>query len=171
YFEYKVDIKPSTDPTMQVGQNFIVDKKFVNVSLANGSREEQVWYQFRIPISEYAKKVGNIPDFKSIRFVRMFMTGFEDSTVLRFAELELIRNQWRRFTYKLDTSGIYTPINVNGGTNFNVGAVNIEENDKRDPIPYRIPPGIERVQSLSNGGINILQNEQALSMALCDLQE
>jgi len=169
YFEYKVDVKPSTDPNMQVGQNFIVDKKFVNVALANGNREEQVWYQFRIPISEYAQKVGNIPDFKSIRFVRMFMTGFEDSTVLRFAELELIRNQWRRFTYKLDTSGIYTPINVNGGTTFNVGAVNIEENDKRDPIPYRIPPGIERVQSLSNGGINILQNEQALSMQICNL--
>ena len=169
YFEYKVDVKPSGDASMQVGQNFIVDKKFVNVSLANGSSEQQIWYQFRIPISEYIKKIGNIPDFKSIRFVRMFMTGFEDSTTLRFAELELIRNQWRRFTYELDTAGIYTPINVNSGTMFNVGAVNIEENDRRDPIPYRIPPGIERVQSLSNGGINILQNEQALSMQICNL--
>ncbi len=121
--------------------------------------------------SEYDQKVGEIPDFKSIRFMRMFLNDFEDSTVLRFAKLELVRNNWRRFTYDFDTSGLYKPVNLNGATTFNVSAVNIEENDKRVPIPYRIPPGIERVQALSNGGINILQNEQSLSMVLCNLQE
>ncbi|PWT96278.1 MAG: cell surface protein SprA [Bacteroidetes bacterium] len=171
YFQYRVEIKPNTDPDMQVGQNYIVDKKTVSVQLANGTTENQIWYQFRIPISSYDKKVGNIPDFKSIRFIRMFMTGFEDSTVLRFAKLELVRNQWRRFTYELDTTGQYKPIDVNGPTSFNVSAVNIEENDKRVPIPYIIPPGIERVQSLSNGGINILQNEQSMSMQICNLQD
>jgi cell surface protein SprA len=171
YFQYRVDIKPAGDPAMQVGQNFIVDKKSVNVALADGSRQDQIWYQFRIPVTQYNNKVGEIPDFKSIRFMRMFLTDFEDSTVLRFAKLELVRNNWRRFTYDFDTTGQYKPIDLNGNTSFNVSAVNIEENDKRDPIPYRIPPGIERVQALSNGGINILQNEQALSMRLCDLQE
>jgi cell surface protein SprA len=101
----------------------------------------------------------------------MFLNEFEDSTVLRFAKLELVRNNWRRFTYDFDTSGQYKPINLNGPTTFNVSAVNIEENDKRDPIPYRIPPGIERVQALSNGGINILQNEQSLSMVMNNLAE
>ena len=91
--------------------------------------------------------------------------------MLRFAKLELVRNNWRRFTYDFDTTGQYKPVDLNGATTFNVSAVNIEENDKRVPIPYRIPPGIERVQALSNGGINILQNEQSLSMALCNLQE
>jgi cell surface protein SprA len=171
YFQYKVAMKPATDPAMQVGQNFIVDKKTVNVTLANGNKEDQIWYQFRIPVSKYYQKVGEIPDFKSIRFVRMFMTDFEDSTVLRFAKLELVRNNWRRFTFDIDTAGQYKPIDLSGPTTFNVSAVNIEENDKRDPIPYRVPPGIERVQALSNGGINILQNEQALSIQLCNLQE
>lgn len=169
YFQYRVDIKPNTHPNMQIGTNFIVDKKEVSVQLANGSKENQIWYQFRIPISAYHKKIGNIPDFKAIQFIRMFMTGFEDSTVLRFAKLELIRNQWRKFTYELDTAGVYKPLPTNDPANFNVGAVNIEENDRRQPIPYRMPPGIERVQSLSNGGINILQNEQAMNLQICNL--
>jgi cell surface protein SprA len=171
YFQYRVDVRPSGHPAMQVGQNFITDRKIVNVQLADGSRQDQLWYQFRIPVAKYDRKVGQIPDFKSVRFIRMFMTDFEDSAVLRFAKLELVRNNWRRFAYDFDTSGQYRQVDLSGPTSFNVTAVNIEENDKRDPIPYRIPPGIERVQALSNGGINILQNEQALSMSVCNLQE
>ncbi|HRP55087.1 cell surface protein SprA [Agriterribacter sp.] len=169
YFQYRIAIKPANDPEMQIGNNFIIDKKEVTVQLANGSKENQIWYQFRVPINAYDKKIGNIPDFKSIQFIRMFLTGFEDSTVLRFAKLELVRNQWRKFTYELDTAGVYKPIDASDPVNFNVGAVNIEENDRRQPIPYRMPPGIERVQSLSNGGINILQNEQSMNMQICNL--
>ncbi|MBX3240028.1 MAG: cell surface protein SprA [Chitinophagaceae bacterium] len=169
YFQYRVEIKPAAHPDMQIGSNYIVDKKETAVTLANGAKENQVWYQFRVPINDYDKKVGNIPDFKSIQFIRMFMTGFEDSTVLRFAKLELIRNQWRKFDYELDTAGVYKPLNPNDPVSFNVGAVNIEENDRRQPVVYRMPPGIERVQALSNGGVNILQNEQAMNMQICNL--
>ncbi|MFY8046676.1 MAG: cell surface protein SprA, partial [Chitinophagaceae bacterium] len=171
YFQYKVDFKPANHPSMQVGQNFIIDKKLVSVDLPNGNKESQTWYQFRVPISQYYRRVGEIPDFKSIRFMRMFLTDFLDSTVLRFAKLELVRNNWRRFTFELDTAGQYIPVDLNGSTTFNVSAVNIEENDKKDPVPYRTPPGIERVQALSNGGINILQNEQALSMVIGNLSD
>lgn len=172
YFQYRIDLKPKGDPTMQVGRNFIADKKTVNITLADGTKQDQVWYQFRVPITAYNKKVGDIPDFKSIRFFRMFLTDFTDSVVLRFAKLELTRNNWRRFAYDLDTTGTYKPINLATSTTlFDVSAVNIEENDRRDPIPYRTPPGIERVQTLSNGGINILQNEQSLSMRIINLDE
>ncbi len=172
YFQYRIDMKPSGDPIMQVGQNFIADKKSVNVTLADGTKQNQIWYQFRVPITAYNSKVGEIPDFKSIRFFRMFLTDFADSVVMRFAKLELVRNNWRRFAYDLDTTGAYKPINLSSTTTrFNVSAVNIEENDRRDPIPYRTPPGIERVQTLSNGGINILQNEQALSINVVNLNE
>jgi len=166
YFQYTVDLKPSTDPVMSIGSNFIVDKKLVSVNLANSTTRQETWYQFRIPISGYNHKVGNIPDFKSIRFIRIFMTDFEDSTVLRFGELQLTRNIWRKFQYKLDTSGIYSPTSP---TVLNVGAVNIEENDRRTPLPYRTPREIERVQTLSNNGVSLLQNEQAMSLQFCDL--
>jgi hypothetical protein len=166
YFQYTIDLKPPTSPEMQIGQNFIVDKKNVGVKLVDGSSRSETWYQLRIPINSYDKKIGNIPDFKSIRFIRMFLTGFDDSVVVRFGKLDLVRNTWRKFQYRIDSSGVYSPATK---TEFNVGAVNIEENDKRSPLPYRTPKDIERVQTLSNNGVNLLQNEQALSLRFCDL--
>lgn len=171
YFQYLIELRPKSDPVMQVGQNFIADRREVEVKLVNGNTRVETWYLFRIPIRQYQMKVGNIPDFKSIRFMRMFMTGFEDSVVVRFGKLELVRNMWRSFQYALDTTGQYLPVQNQDATTFNVTAVNVEENDKRIPVNYVIPPGIERVQSLSNNGLNLLQNEQALSMQVCNLMD
>ena len=168
YFQYIVDIKPPAATEMAIGNNYIVDKKPVTVSLVDGTSRTETWYQFRIPIGEYNKKVGNIPDFKSIRFIRMFLTDFSDSVTLRFGELQLTRNVWRTFKNKIDTTGLYTPLNP-GATSFSVGAVNIEENDKRVPFPYRTPREIERQQTLSSNGVNLLQNEQSMSLQLCNL--
>ena len=108
--------------------------------MVDGTTRNETWYQLRIPIDSYNKKVGNIPDFKSIRFIRMFLTGFQDSVTVRFGTLSLVRNTWRKFQYKFDSSGNYSPTSDN---DFNVGAVNIEENDKR--TRYHIAP-----QALSN---------------------
>src|ERR1017187_7411539 len=166
YFQYTVDLKPPTDPTMTIGQNFIVDKKLVTVSLADGTTRQETWYQMRIPIEAYNNKIGNIPDFKSIRFIRMFLTGFTDSVVVRFGELSLVRNTWRKFDYKLDSTGLYSPETT---TDYNVGAVNIEENDQRSPLPYRTPWAIQREQTISSNGVNLLQNEQSLTLQFCGL--
>ncbi len=168
YFQYIVELKPPSDIEMSIGRNYIVDKKAVNVTLVDGTPRTETWYQFRIPIGQYDKKIGNIPDFKSIRFIRMFLTDFEDSVVVRFGELQLTRNVWRKFQYNIDTLGTYTqPTTLN--TVFNQGAVNIEENDKRSPLPYRTPREIQRVQTLSNNGVNLLLNEQSMSLQLCNL--
>ena len=166
YFQYVVNLKPASSNEMTIGQNYIVDKKVVNVKLVDGNTRPETWYQLRIPINSYNKKVGNIPDFKSIRFIRMFMTGFEDSVTVRFGSLSLVRNTWRKFQYKLDSTGNYAAEKTD---DFNVGAVNIEENDKRFPLPYRTPREIERVQTLSNNGVNLLQNEQSLTLKFCNL--
>lgn len=168
YFQYFVHIKPPTSTDMTIGNNYIVDKKPVTVNLVDGTQRTEIWYQFRIPLSEYKSKVGNIPDFKSIRFIRMFLTGFQDSVVMRFGELQFTRNVWRKFQYKIDSTGLYSQITP-GGTEFNQGAVNIEENDKRDPLPYRTPTEVERVQTTSNNGVNLLLNEQSMSLQFCNL--
>ena len=165
YFQYRVDLKPN----MFSGSNYITDVREVTARLANNTSRREKWYLFRIPVKEFIAKTGNIPDFKSIRFIRMFMTGFEDTTVLRFGKLELIRNQWRKFTYETDTTGIYKPLPTNDPTNFEILAVNLEENDDREPIPYRQPPGIERQQQISNNNIQLLINEQSLSVRTCNL--
>lgn len=165
YFQYEVDIKKD----MLVGQNYITDKRVVSVTPANGIPRSETWYLFRIPVSQYQLKVGNIPDFKSIRFIRMFVTGFDDSVVMRFGKLDLIRNQWRKFKYQIDTTGLYTNLPANDPTTVNILAVNVEENDQRDPIPYKIPPGIERQQQLSNNNVSLFLNEQSLSVQICGL--
>jgi cell surface protein SprA len=170
YFQYAIDIKPKDAEQMKVGRNFIADRREVDVRLANGNSRKETWYLFRIPVRQYQYKVGNIPDFKSIRFMRMYMTGFEDSLVVRFGKLELVRNMWRTFQYELSENGNYTKIDPNSAASLTLSAVNVEENDRRSPVNYIIPPGIERVQQLSNNGVNLLQNEQSLSMQLCQLK-
>jgi cell surface protein SprA len=171
YFQYHLELRPKDDPLMQVGQNYIADRREVDIKLADGNSRKETWFLFRIPIKEYEQKVGNIPDFKSIRFMRMFMTGFDDSLVVRFGKLELVRNMWRSYQFDLDTTGQYKPLQNQSVTSFNVTAVNVEENDNRVPVNYVIPPGIERVQQLSNNGVNLLQNESSLSVQVCDLQD
>jgi cell surface protein SprA len=168
YFQYRVELFPGMN--MQ-NHPYITDVRDANVTLANNTRRDEKWFLFRIPIRSYQAKVGNIPDFKSIRFIRMFMTNFIDTAVLRFAKLELVRNQWRKFDYEVDTTGNYTRIPVNDPITVNTLAVNIEENDQRLPIPYVQPPGIERQTQLSNNNVQLLQNEQALSLQLCNLPQ
>ena len=168
YFQYMVDIKPN----MTVGTTqFLTDVRTPTVTLADGNTRIEKWYLFRIPINQYQQKVGNIPDFKSIRFIRMFMTGFQDSLVMRFGKLELVRNQWRKFRNRIDTTGQFVSLPSPDLTSVNTLAVNIEENDQRQPVPYRIPPGIERQQQLSNNNVALFLNEQALSMQVCGLPQ
>lgn len=166
YFQYRVDVKPN----MQPGSNFITDKRVVNVDPPDGSgTRQETWYLFRIPVSDFESKVGKIPDFKSVRFIRMFLTDFEDSVVMRFGKLELVRNQWRQFKYQIDTTAQYVNLPANDPVEFNTLAVNVEENDERQPINYVIPPGVERQQQLSNNNVQLYLNEQSLSVQLCGL--
>ena len=168
YFQYVVNIRPPSSAQMQIGSNFIVDRKDVGINnLPDGTSRTETWYQFRIPVGSYNKRIGNIPDFKSIRFIRMFLTDFDSSVVMRFGKLELTRNIWRRFPFKIDETGNYTPPTT--AVDFNVNGVNIEENDKRSPLPYRTPREIQRQQVQGNNGVNLLQNEQSMSLRFCDL--
>ncbi|TZF82326.1 cell surface protein SprA [Pedobacter sp. BS3] len=173
YFQYKVSIRPQD---LIVGQNFVTDKVVANVKLANGSTQQATWYQIRIPISQFQEKVGNIEDFKSIRFVRMFMTNFADTTVMRFAKLQLVRGDWRGYnTEKALDKVIADPgLGLSPGldnSTLEVGTINIEENGKRTPIPYVVPPGIERQRDYSNFRGETQQNEQSLSLTVKNLRD
>jgi cell surface protein SprA len=166
YYEYEIDLKPGMD----VGVTpYITDKRVVPVNSADGVRRTENWFLFRVPVKGYSQKIGTIPDFKSIRFARLYLTDFEDSVVIRLARLDLVRNQWRQFIFNVDTTGSYTPINNAAGTVLNTLAVNLEENSSRQPVNYIMPPNVERVQLLSNNGVNLQQNEQAMSLKINNL--
>ena len=169
YFEYEIPLQKNA---MGVGiTKYVTDSKTVSVSLADGTKSVENWYLFRVPVKSFSDSVGGIKDFKSIRFMRMYLTGFQDSITLRFAKLSLVRNQWRQYMYEVDTTGNYTPLNVSSTTTLNTMAVSIEENASRTPVNYIIPPGIERVQLLSNNGVNLLQNEQSLGVQIQNFEK
>lgn len=161
YFEYKVRITPQDTV---VGENFIADKRTSLVRLSNGTTESVTWYQFKIPVKQYQRRVGAINDFKTIRFMRMYMTGFKESVVLRFGTLQLVRGEWR--SYEQDLSDPKMPPAVKG--KLEVSTVNIEENSDRDPVNYTLPPGVSRVLDPSQPQIR-QENEQALSLKVTDL--
>nr|WP_261382295.1 cell surface protein SprA [Mucilaginibacter achroorhodeus] len=172
YYQYRVSIRPQD---MVVGQNFINDKITANVKLPNGETQSVTWYQFRVPITEYSSKVGNIQDFKAIRFMRMFMTNFADTAVLRFATLQLASSEWRTFNAENNPLNVIAdpaiPNPVNDGSMLDVQAVNIEENGNRTPIPYVVPPGINRQRNYNNLQTDTKLNEQSLSLNVTNLRD
>ena len=168
YFQYRISLDPTQ---MQVGQNFIVNTVTNEVKLPDGRKEMETWYQFKVPIREYEQRVGNIADFRSIRFMRLFLNGFEDSVVLRFARLELGRNQWRRYMFSLQNPGENIPDEDLRNVEFSVQSVSVEENSQRQPVNYVIPPGVERQQAQVSNGQNVQLNEQALALQICGLKD
>ncbi|WP_290455091.1 cell surface protein SprA [Duncaniella muris] len=161
YFQYKISIRPED---LVVGKNYITDKQVSVVINNDQTTQEVVWYQFKIPLSDYQKVVGNINDFSTIRFARMFMTGFKAVTHLRFATLELVRGEWRPYQFNLNSRGD-TP--AEGQLDMSV--VNIEENSKREPVNYVLPPGVSRITDPGQSQI-VQLNEQSLSLKVTGLQ-
>ena len=149
---------------MAVGKNYIT-----NVQLYQNGTKTEHWYQVKIPLRDFEKKVNGIQDFRSIRFMRIFMNGFDEEVQLRFAKLELIRGEWRRYNYDLTHPGLSVQQDPNL-TTFNIAAVNVEENDQRTPIKYEIPPGITREIDPSQTYQRQL-NEQSLVLEVCNLQD
>ncbi len=167
YYEYRVSIKPGA---LKVGQNFITDKVTKTSEFANGTKSSVDWYQFRIPINAWEEKTGPIQDFKSIRFMRMYMTGFEKPAILRFAKLDLVRGEWRRYHFPLSQGGEDLSSPEPSESILNVSAVNIEENAGKTPVNYVLPPGIDRVIDPTNPQLRQL-NEQSLLMKVENLDD
>ncbi|MBR1687239.1 MAG: cell surface protein SprA [Prevotella sp.] len=159
YYQYHISIRPED---MQLGQNYITDIREALVPLRNGQKETVKWYQFRIPLDQYERRVGSISDFTSIRFMRMFLTQFQKPIVLRFGSLDLVRGEWRIYQQPLGTSA------AGGGGTMEVSAVNIEENNDRQPVNYVLPPGISRVTDPSQPQL-VENNEQALNIVVKNL--
>lgn len=159
YFDYQIPIKHD-------GNNGLEMHDFITDTVVNSGNE--VWYRFKVPIKQYDRKIGGIQDFRSIKFIRMYMTGFESPITLRFASLELARNQWRRVTRALENAGPSTELE--GDSEFDISVVNIEEHSSRSPFRYIIPPGIQRERNFQSTVSNAFLNEQSLALEMCDLE-
>jgi cell surface protein SprA len=167
YFVYRVDLDRNS---LQVGRNNIVDKVIDNVTYENGEKADVTWYQFRIPVYAYDGTVGGISDFKTIRFMRMFLTGFEDTTFLRFARLDLVRGEWRRYALPFTQGGEdWTGTEPPEGE-LAISAVNIEENAGKEPVNYVLPPGFNRQIDPTQPQLRQL-NEQSIVLKVRELAD
>ncbi|WP_417936282.1 cell surface protein SprA [Flagellimonas ochracea] len=164
YYEYRIQIRPNTT----IDDQYVTDiREGLTPTLPNGTQLNRRWIQYKIPLSDFTDAVGGITDFRSISFMRMYLTGFTDDIVLRFATLDLVRGDWRTYTNSLQPDVDNDP--SDDGTVTDVNTVNIEENFGRQPIPYVLPPGVVREQ-LNNNNTIIRQNEQSLSFVIENLE-
>ena len=166
YYQYEIDLNPAK---MVVGQNHIADIFHSGgVSLPNGQISGVTWYQFRIPVRQPDRVIGRIDDYSSIRFMRMFLTDFEKPIVLRFATLDLVKGEWRTYSQSIQAPGEYEPNDISNETAFDISAVSVDENSRRQPVPYVIPPGIQQERVIGMTQTTRI-NEQALQMTVQNL--
>jgi cell surface protein SprA len=167
YYEYDIDLQKGQ---LDIGREYIVDKI---TTAANEAKESVTWYLFRIPVREFESKIGNIDGFKSVKYMRMLLTGFRDPVVMRLANFRMVGSRWRRYTGNLRQGGLI-PTPETGVDNFTVSVVNLEENYASDPegkkSPYRIPPGMERDRDQTASNSRLL-NEQSVQVCIDDLED
>jgi cell surface protein SprA len=161
YFQYHIPIQNNGSNELQLS-NYITD--------VIEEVEGQKWYQFRIPVDQFTSRHGGIQDFRSIRFIRIYLKDFEEPVVMRFARLALVRNQWRRYRRNLLGSGIFHPTDDGGSTSFDMTGVSIEENSNKFPFPYVLPPGVQRERTIGTIA-DAQQNEQSLALRVCGLED
>lgn len=157
YFEYEIDMVPG----MNLESQYVSDIKEITITTQTNEDIPVRWIQFRIPLSDYTDAVNGISDFRSIRFMRMFLSNFQRETVLRFGTLELFRGDYRRYTESLDADGSSNDLD---NTTFENEAVGIIQNSN-----YVIPPGVYR-EELNNNNNIIRQDEQSLALRVCELE-
>ncbi len=167
YYQYRVSMRPGD---INVGSNFIVDEIEYEATMANGTKSKVKWYQFKIPITDYHKIVGSISDFKSIRFMRMFMRGFKEPVVFRFADLDLVRAEWRKYNISFMEGGERITIPEAADGTFEISSVNIEENSGKEPVNYVLPPGFTRITDPTNPQLRQL-NEQSMVLRVQELED
>ena len=167
YYQYKVSIRPGD---IKVGSNYIVDEIEYEATFANSKKSKVKWYQFKIPITDYQKVVGPIKDFKSIRFMRMFLKGFNDPIIMRFAKLDLVRAEWRKYNISFMEGGERVTVPEATDGSFEISSVSIEENSLKVPVNYVLPPGFDRITDPQNPQLRQL-NEQSMVLKVQNLED
>ena len=166
YYQYKVSMRPED---LKVGSNYIVDEIEYTAKTDTGGSKVK-WYQFKIPITDYQKVVGPIKDFKSIRFMRMFLRDFSEPVIMRFAKLDLVRAEWRKYNISFMEGGERVTVPEATDGTFEISSVSIEENSGKEPVNYVLPPGFDRITDPQNPQLRQL-NEQSMVLKVQNLED
>lgn len=168
YYQYRIKISRNDLNEANVGNNYIVNV-LKGTADVDGIQKAVNWYQFKVPVTQFENAYGSIEGFNSIRFMRVFMKGFDKPVICRLARMELVRSDWRRYAFDLQQPGEYIA-NDDNTTSFDVSAVSLQENGAKTPVNYVIPPNINQQQNIQSTNL-VLLNEQALSLRTCNLKD
>ncbi len=163
YYEYRVQLRPG-----QLSNN----KYVVDEITSDDSGEPVTWYLFRIPIRQFDNKVGNINGFKSIKYLRMYLTNFSEPVVMRMTNFRLVASRWRRYLNQLNEPGFDIIPEPDDFDNFTVSTVNIEENGTptENRPPYVLPPGFSRDRD-NTAAVERRLNEQSIQVCVEELED
>ena len=167
YYQYRVSMRPED---LVIGKNYIVDEIEYEATFANNSRSKVKWYQFKIPITDYQRVVGTINDFKSVRFMRIFLRNFREPVIMRYADLDLVRAEWRKYNISFMEGGERITLPEASDGTFEISSVSIEENSGKEPVNYVLPPGFDRIIDPSNPQLRQL-NEQSMVLKVQNLED
>ncbi len=133
YFRYKVPLDTANNP-------FIA-----------GTGGNEGWYLMRVPLKDTSLTVGR-PSLSDVEYVRMFTTGVSNQVHLRFAEINLVGNQWQKALPK--------------DSIMSVSVINYEDNPN-----YYSPPGVSRQRDKTKPNEVVYHNEQSLDLIVHDLPD
>lgn len=173
YNQYTINLDQAS---LVLNKNFIADVKEVKTKFQNGQTGTNKWYLFRIPVTQFDTDAGEASTdvLNNVRFARMILEGFDNTSTLRFGTMDLVRSDWRKYNKNIAYTNSLNPgqpdnegsVLVNN-EDFFVGSVNLEENGLGTP-PYILPPGIDRQVLSGNAGAQ-RQNESSLYMKFLNL--
>jgi len=128
-----------------------------NPFIQGGGGENKGWYLFRIPLKDYTEMVGK-PSLTLVQTIRLWISGVSEPVHLRFAEMNLVGNQWRK---------VLNPPKVTEDDEvLEVTTINIEDNPE-----YNSPPGVQRERDRSKPDEEVYKNEQSLNLILRNLED
>ncbi len=163
YYEYKIPVFRGMGKGNDGDTGYISDTKEITTQVG-GQEISTRWVQFKIPIYEPDEAI-NVSDFRSIRFMRMYLTEFSQPTLLRFGTIDLVRGDYRRYVQPGDLVNNPTDgLNVYGDSAAIITSVSEEETSN-----YVTPPGVVREQVNNNNNI-IREDERSLALTVNDLR-
>ncbi len=164
YFQYEIPIFEGMAQGNDGGTGYISDVAPIQEVEVEGRVIQTRWVRFKVPIYEPTSEF-NVSDFRSIRFMRMFLTDFDQPVLLRFGNLDLVRGDYRRYVVEGNqTNDPTSGLNAFGDTEVIVTSVSEEETPN-----YVTPPGVVREQLNNNNNI-IREDERSLALTVNNLR-
>ncbi len=136
YYRYTIPL----DSNEAIKQNLI----------AGESDNQYHWFLYRIPLQNFSAAIGN-PTLTDVEYIRVFVQGVSQMVHVRFAEFDLVGNQWQQA--------------IPYDTVMSVSVINLEDNPN-----YYMPPGLTRELDRTQTSTTVYKNEQSMDLIVNGLQ-